>query len=57
VVSGRNLAQHKIEYEYRREAFFAFEEMKKRIHRDVVRLLCLSRIERGAGGGLVLQFA
>jgi len=31
--------------------------MKKRIHRDVVRLLCLSRIERGAGGGLVLQFA
>ena len=57
VVSDRNLAQHKVEHEYRKEAFFAFEEMKKRIHRDIVRLLCLSRIERGPDGGLVLQFA
>lgn len=57
VVQDRNLAQHKVEYEYRREAFFAFEEMKKRIDRDIVRLLCLSRIERGADGGLVIQFA
>jgi len=57
VVQDRNMAQHKVEYEYRREAYFAFEEMKKRINRDVVRLLCLSRIERGADGGLVIQFA
>lgn len=57
VVKDRNLAQHKVEYEYRREAFFAFEEMKRRIDRDIVRLLCLSRIERGADGGLVIQFA
>jgi preprotein translocase subunit SecA len=57
VVSDRNLAQHKVEYEYRREAFFAFEEMKKRINRDIVRLLCLSRIEQGADGALILQFA
>jgi len=57
VVKDRNLAQHKVEYEYRREAFFAFEEMKKRINRDIVRLLCLSRIEHGADGSLILQFA
>ena len=57
VVAGRNIAQHKVEYEYRREAFFAFEEMKKRIDRDIVRMLCLSQIERGADGSLVLQFA
>jgi preprotein translocase subunit SecA len=57
VVADRNMAQHKVEYEYRREAFSAFEEMKKRINRDIVRLLCLSRIETGADGGLILQFA
>jgi len=57
VVQDRNMAQHKVEYEYRREAFFAFEEMKKRINRDIVRLLCLSRIERGDDGGLIIQFA
>jgi len=57
VVRDRNMAQHKVEYEYRKEAYFAFEEMKKRINRDIVRLLCLSRIERGADGGLIIQFA
>jgi preprotein translocase subunit SecA len=57
VVQDRNMAQHKVEYEYRREAFFAFEEMKRRIDRDIVRLLCLSRIERAADGGLIIQFA
>jgi len=57
VVQDRNMAQHKVEYEYRREAYFAFEEMKKRINRDIVRLLCLSRIENGADGGLIIQFA
>jgi preprotein translocase subunit SecA len=57
VVQDRNMAQHKVEYEYRREAYFAFEEMKKRINRDIVRLLCLSRIERAADGGLIIQFA
>jgi preprotein translocase subunit SecA len=57
VVQDRNLAQHKVEYEYRKEAYFAFEEMKKRINRDIVRLLCLSRLERGADGSLVIQFA
>ncbi|MFC4241964.1 accessory Sec system translocase SecA2 [Gryllotalpicola reticulitermitis] len=57
VVQDRNVAQHKVEYEYRKEAFFAFEEMKKRINRDIVRLLCLSRIERGRDGGLIIQFA
>ncbi|GAA4156563.1 accessory Sec system translocase SecA2 [Gryllotalpicola daejeonensis] len=57
VVQNRNLAQHKVEYEYRREAYFAFEEMKKRINRDIVRLLCLSRIEQGSDGALVIQFA
>ncbi|MDR2722684.1 MAG: hypothetical protein LBB54_03000, partial [Cellulomonadaceae bacterium] len=57
VVAGRNMAQHKVEYEYRREAFFAFEEMKRRINRDIVRLLSLSRIEVDGNGGLVLQFA
>jgi len=57
VVQDRNVAQHKVEYEYRREAYFAFEEMKKRINRDIVRGLCLSRIEHGADGSLVLQFA
>jgi preprotein translocase subunit SecA len=57
VVQDRNMAQHKVEYEYRREAFTAFEEMKRRVDRDIVRLLSLSRIERGADGGLILQFA
>jgi len=57
VVQDRNVAQHKVEYEYRKEAYFAFEEMKKRINRDIVRLLCLSRIEHGLDGGLVIQFA
>jgi len=57
VVQDRNLAQHKVEYEYRKEAYFAFEQMKRRINRDIVRLLCLSRIERGGDGGLVIQFA
>jgi len=57
VVKDRNVAQHKVEYEYRREAYSAFEEMKRRIDRDIVRLLCLSRIERGDDGGLVIQFA
>ncbi|WP_188893144.1 hypothetical protein [Microlunatus endophyticus] len=57
VVQDRNMAQHKVEYEYRREAYFAFEEMKKRINRDIVRLLCLSRIEQGDDGGLIIQFA
>ena len=57
VVQDRNLAQHKVEYEYRREAYVAFEEMKKRINRDIVRLLCLSRIERDPDGSLIIQFA
>jgi len=57
VVQDRNMAQHKVEYEYRKEAFFAFEQMKKRINQDIVRLLCLSRIEHGADGGLIIQFA
>ncbi|GAB3601259.1 preprotein translocase subunit SecA [Microbacterium tumbae] len=57
VVKDRNMAQHKVEYEYRREAYFAFEQMKRRIDGDIVRQLCLSRIERGAGGGLVIQYA
>jgi preprotein translocase subunit SecA len=57
VVKDRNMAQHKVEYEYRREAFFAFDEMKRRINRDIVRLLCLSRIEPAADGSLILQFA
>jgi len=57
VVRDRNMAQHKVEYEYRKEAYFAFEEMKKRIDRDIVRLLCLSRLEHGADGSLVVQFA
>jgi preprotein translocase subunit SecA len=57
VVQDRNMAQHKVEYEYRKEAYFTFEEMKKRINRDIVRLLCLSRIEHGADGGLIIQFA
>ncbi len=57
VVQDRNLAQHRVEYEYRREAHFAFAEMKHRVRRDIVRLLCLSRIEQGADGGLIIQFA
>ncbi|MCL1897351.1 MAG: accessory Sec system translocase SecA2 [Micrococcales bacterium] len=57
VVQDRNMAQHKVEYEYRREAFHAFEQMKKRVYRDTLRLLCLSRIERGPDGGLIVQFA
>lgn len=57
VVQDRNVAQHKVEYEYRREAYFAFEEMKKRINADIVRLICLSRIERASDGGLIIQFA
>jgi len=57
VVRDRNIAQHRVEYEYRREAYFAFEQMKKRINRDIVRLLCLSRIEAGTDGGLIIQFA
>jgi preprotein translocase subunit SecA len=57
VVQDRNMAQHKVEYEYRKEAYFAFQEMKKRINRDIVRLLCLSRIEQSADGGLIIQFA
>lgn len=57
VVQDRNVAQHKVEHEYRKEAYFAFEEMKKRINRDIVRGLCLSRIEHGADGSLVIQFA
>lgn len=57
VVQDRNMAQHKVEYEYRREAYFAFEEMKRRIDRDIVRLLCLSRIERGPDDALIIQFA
>ncbi|MBO9577879.1 MAG: preprotein translocase subunit SecA [Microbacteriaceae bacterium] len=57
VVRDRNMAQHKVEYEYRKEAYHAFEEMKRRIDRDIVRLMCLSRIEPGADGGLVIQFA
>jgi preprotein translocase subunit SecA len=57
VVQDRNMAQHKVEYEYRREAYFSFQEMKKRINADIVRLLCLSRIEHVADGGLIIQFA
>jgi preprotein translocase subunit SecA len=57
VVMDRHTAQHKIEFEYRREAFTAFSEMKQRVRRDIVRLLCLSEIETTAGGGLVIQFA
>ena len=57
VVQDRNMAQHKVEYEYRKEAFFAFQEMKRRINRDIVRLLCLSRIEHTADGGLIIQYA
>ncbi|MCL1899330.1 MAG: accessory Sec system translocase SecA2 [Promicromonosporaceae bacterium] len=57
VVQDRTVAQHKVEYEYRKEAFFAFEEMKARICADVVRQLSLSSIERGADGALVIQFA
>jgi preprotein translocase subunit SecA len=57
VVQDRNIAQHKIEYEYRKEAFYAFEKMKKSINREIVRLLCLSEIETKEDGSLVIQFA
>ena len=57
VVQDRNLAQHVVEHEYRKEAYAAFAEMKLRINRDIVRLLALSRIERAADGGVTIQFA
>ena len=57
VVVDRNVAQHKLEYEYRKEAYYAFEEMKKSINKEIVRLLCLSEIEQSPDGALVIQFA
>lgn len=57
VVQDRNIAQHKVEYEYRKEAFHAFQEMKSNINREVVRLLCLSEIETKDDGSLVIQYA
>ncbi|MDR0482450.1 MAG: hypothetical protein LBH13_04735 [Cellulomonadaceae bacterium] len=57
VVKDRNMAQHKVEYEYRKEAFFSFEEMKARIKGDIVRQVCLSTLERTPAGGLNIQFA
>lgn len=57
VVQDRNLAQHAVEHEYRKEAYAAFTEMKLRINRDIVRLMALSRVEAGGDGGLIIQFA
>jgi len=57
VVVNRQLAQHHLEYEYRSEAFLAFDQMRFHIYREVMRLLSLSEIEKGADGALVIQFA
>lgn len=57
VVQDRSVAQHKVEYEYRKEAYYAFNQMKDCINREVVRLLCLSTIETSPDGGLVIQYA
>jgi preprotein translocase subunit SecA len=57
VVQDRNVAQHKIEYEYRKEAYYSFLEMKSSINRKVVRLLSLSNVETKEDGSLVIQYA
>ena len=57
VVSSRNVAQHRVEFEYRREAYHAFEDMRRSIEKEVVRLLCLSEIEWNEQGELVVHFA
>ena len=57
VVSERNIAQHQVKFEYRKEAYASFNQMKDKINQDIIRLVCLSRIEKDLTGGLVLQFA
>ena len=57
VVLERTVAQHKIEYEYRREAFLAYQEMRKQVYLEIIRLFCLSEIETKWDGSMVVQFA
>ena len=57
VVLDRHVAQHKIEFEYRREAYYAYEQMKKSMYLEFIRLLCLSEIITKDDGAMAVHFA
>lgn len=56
VVSGRTYAQKNPIYEYAREAYESYNEMRYRIKESIIRNIAKSHIERNENGELIIYF-
>lgn len=56
VVSGRTYAQKNPVYEYAREAYESYNEMRYRIKESIIRNIAKSHIERNGNGELIIYF-
>lgn len=56
VVSGRTYAQKNPVYEYAREAYESYNEMRYRIKESIIRNIAKSHIERNGNGELTIYF-
>lgn len=56
VVSGRTYAQKNPIYEYAREAYGSYNEMRYRIKESIIRNIAKSHIERNENGELIIYF-
>lgn len=56
VVSGRTYAQKNPIYEYAREAYESYNEMRYRIKESIIRNIAKSHIERNGNGELIIYF-
>lgn len=56
VVSGRRYAQKNPVYEYAREAYESYNEMRYRIKESIIRNIAKSHIERNGNGELTIYF-
>ncbi|WP_195854088.1 accessory Sec system translocase SecA2 [Aerococcus tenax] len=57
VVMSRRSAQRNPIYEYQREAYWSYQEMRKRIYFEIVRYLSLSEVTQSDSGQPLVQFA
>ncbi|MDK6233995.1 accessory Sec system translocase SecA2 [Aerococcus sanguinicola] len=57
VVMSRRSAQRNPIFEYQREAYWSYQEMKRRINYEIVRYLALSQVVQSETGQPVVQFA
>ncbi|KAA9302360.1 MULTISPECIES: accessory Sec system translocase SecA2 [Aerococcus] len=57
VVMSRRSAQRNPIYEYQREAYWSYQEMRQRIYFEIVRYLSLSELVQSETGKMLVQFA